>query len=336
MGNDHRFAAAARRPGRGRWRFVLAALGFSCASLLVFGCGQPEAPKLRVAINAWPAYELIYLAQEKGFFREAGADVRLVEFGSLSDARRAYETGRVDGLATTIVEVLMARDATERDLRIVRLLDFSNGADVIVAGPGIRSLADLRGKRVGVELASLGIYVLARALELEGLTLADVEPVPKDQKTMRDALFAGELDAVVTYPPESVATLQDARFRVVFSTLQIPGEVLDVLALDADVLRRRPAQVAAFLRGLDGAFTYYQQHPDDACRIMAEREGISAQEFQRLLTDGITLVAPGEQDAYLGTGGKLRGAVQGAARSLRHVKLISSRPEISECFYPYE
>lgn len=343
MGNDgyrdecsRQLDAAARKPGGGRFCPTLAVLGLSCFSLLLFGCGKPEVPTLRIAINAWPGYELIYLAQEKGFFGETGVEVRLVEFGSLSDARRAYETGKVDGLATTTIEVLMARDATPRDLRIVRVLDFSSGADVIVAGAATRSMADLRGKRIGVELASLGVYVLARALELEGMALADVEPVSKDQKTMREAFLARELDAVVAYPPESVALLRDPRFRVVFSSLQIPGEVVDVMALDGDVLRQRPAQVQAFLQGLDRAFDYMQQHPDEACRIMAEREGLSAQEFQHLLTDGMTLVAPGDQGAYLGAGGKLQSAVQGAARFLRQVKLISSRPEVTDCLHTDE
>jgi len=312
---------------------TLLRLTLVAAVLLPLGCGRPEAPKLRIALNTWPAYELIYLAQEKGYFRDAGVDVRLLEFGSLSDARRAYEMGRADALATTIVEVLMARDDAPRDLRIVHLFDFSSGADMLVAGPETASVADLRGKRVGVELASLGIFILARALELEGLTLADVHPVSGDQKALREGLLAQEFEAVVTYGPDSVAILREPGFHVMFSTRQIPGEVADVLAVDADILRQRPAQVQALQQGLDRAFAYLQQQPEDATRIMADREGLAPQEFRQLLSDGMTLVAPGEQAQYLRPGSPLQKAVQDAARALRDVHLISSRPEVLDCFH---
>lgn len=305
--------------------------GLCFLALLSLGCGEPAKRELRIAINAWPGYEVIYLAQEKGFFRDKGVSVRLVEFGSLSDARRAYETGKVDGLATTVVEVLMARDATPRDLKIIRVFDASSGADVIVARSNISSMAELRGKRVGVELASLGIYVLTRALEMEGMTLADVQVVSQDQKTMREELIAGELDAVVTYPPESITLLGDPKFRMVFSTLKIPGEVVDVLAVDGHVIHKRPADVKAFLTGLDLAFDYLQKHPDDACRIMAEREGVSASTFQILLVDGMTIAGPRDQSAYFRAGGTLRNVIKKVGESLSKVKLISSNPQVTDC-----
>jgi NitT/TauT family transport system substrate-binding protein len=342
MGNNtcvdptvHCFATSrrptAQKPMRLRLGSILALAGLCCLAPLSQGCREAAKRELRIAINSWPGYEVIYLAQEKGFFRESGVDVRLVEFGSLSDARRAYETGKVDGLATTVVEVLMARDATPRDLQIVRVFDASSGADVIVAHSKFASMSELRGKRVGVELASLGIYVLARALELERMTLADVQVVSQDQKTMREELLIGELDAVVTYPPESLAVLNDPKFRTVFSTLQIPGEVVDVLAMDGQAMRARPADVKAFLTGLDLAYDYLQKHPEDACRIMAEREGVSAQAFQKLLADGMTLTGPDDQAAFLGPQGTLRAVVKGVAESLQRVQLISSNPKVTEC-----
>lgn len=305
--------------------------GILALSVVLAGCGKPARQALRVGVNAWPGYEFVYLAQEKGFFREAGVDVRLVEFGSLSDSRRAFETDKLDGFATTIVEVLMARDAAPRDLRIVRVVDFSDGADVVIAGRDVHSVRDLRGKRVGVELASLGIFVLARALELEGLSLGDVTPVANDQRTMREQLLAGDLEATVAYPPESAMTLKDARFRVVFSSRQVPGEVVDVLAFDGEVLRLRAREVAAFLKAMDRAYEFFRQKPDEACSVMAEREGISPAEFKKQLMDGIKLVSPGEQASYFQSGGKLRPAVEAVARSLRGVKLISDRSQVTDC-----
>jgi len=140
-----------------------------------------------VGLNAWPGYEFLYLAQEEGYFRDEGLDVRVVEFCFLSDARRAYERGQIDILGTTVIEVLQIRDNRLREPQIVQVVDCSDGADVIIARPGFASGASLKGARVGVELASLGIYVLIRRLEKSGLSFADVETVFMDQLSMEEA-----------------------------------------------------------------------------------------------------------------------------------------------------
>lgn len=303
---------------------------FAVFCCVLAGCRQPEPP-LRIALNAWPGYAAIYLAQEKGFFRDAGVEVKLVEFGALADARRAFETGKVDGLATTIIEVLMARDASSRDLRIVRVVDFSNGGDMIVARKNVRSMRALRGARIGVELSSLGVYVLARALEKEGMALTDVELVSKDQRSMGEALLEGRLDAVVTYPPESESLLASPGFHAVFTSREIPGEIVDVLALSSGVLRKRPEQVAAFLGAVDRAFAYLKEVPEDALRALAPRMELSPDQLKTVLESEIALVAPLEQEAYLGEGGKLRPTIDAVAATLRQVDVLSGRPGVTDC-----
>src|ERR1035437_4801547 len=161
-----------------------------------FGCSPEKPASLRVGINSWPGYEFLYLAQEKGFYREEGLEVRLVEFNSLSDTRRAYERGQINVLTSTVIEVLQARDNSPRSPQIVRVVDYSNGADVILARPGLTNSASLRAAGGGLELASLGVYVLARGLERSGLSLADVKMVPVNQLSMEDGYRRGELDAI--------------------------------------------------------------------------------------------------------------------------------------------
>ena len=54
----------------------------------VTGCSPEPKAELRVGINAWPGYEFLYLAQEKGFYRDEGVAVRIIEFNSLRCAPR--------------------------------------------------------------------------------------------------------------------------------------------------------------------------------------------------------------------------------------------------------
>lgn len=293
------------------------------AACFLGGCAKQSGEPIRIGINAWPGYEFLYLAQEKGFYKEEGVAVRLVEFNSLSDARRAYERGQIDGLGTTVVEVLQAREYSRRSPQIVQVLDYSDGADMLLTQPGITNGAGLRGKRVGVELASLGVYVLTRALEKHGLKLADIEPVSIDQMTMENQFHSGKLDAVVTYPPTTLKLLRADKAHRFFTTAEIPGEVVDVLAFEAALCRERADDISKVLRAFRKALNYEKKNPDDAHAIMARREGITPAEFREALTDGVKLLRPEDQMDYLKSGGKLTKVIDATDRALREAHQIN-------------
>jgi NitT/TauT family transport system substrate-binding protein len=283
----------------------------------------PVLPPLRIGINAWPGYEFLYLAQEKGFYRDAGVDVRLVEFNSLADARRAYERGQIDGLGATVIEVLQAREQPGRDLQVVAVVDYSDGADVVLARPEFTAPATLRGARIGVELGSLGVYVLVRALEHQQLSLADVKMVSLDQSAMEHAFAVGELDAVVTYPPVSLSLLKDGKAKPIFTSAQIPGEVVDVIAIDETVAQIRTDQVTRLLGAFQRAVAYTATNTTEAHRIMAAREGLSPADFAAALSDGIRLVEVARQAEFLRPGGTLTAVVDRVDQIMRASKQIS-------------
>lgn len=134
------------------------------ATLLLLGaCSEPKPP-LRIAINPWPGYEFLYLAEQQQLFKAQGVEVQILQFDSLNDARRAYERGQADGFGGTLVEVLMAREQSPRHPQVVHVSDYSNGGDLLIARPGIDSVQQLVGRRVAVEPGTLNTLVLSRAL----------------------------------------------------------------------------------------------------------------------------------------------------------------------------
>jgi len=314
-----------------RWPLLAFMVLVVVAGLLMLFMRAPQEP-LRIGLNAWPGYEFLYLAQQKGFYREGGVEVRLVEFNSLSDARRAYERGQLDGLGTTVVEVLQARSQPGRNLQVVDVIDYSDGADVILAKPTRTGKDSLRGARVGVELGSLGIYVLARALEEQGLTLKDITPIALDQLSMQEAFGKGELDAMVTYPPVSIAMMKDGKAAVLYSTAKIPGEVVDVIAMDEKMVREQTVAVSKLLQAFRRAMDFHASNPAEANKIMAEREGITPEEFAIALSDGVRLVPASEQALYLGQSGKLSVVVDRTDRILRASGQLSGEDQRAGAF----
>jgi NitT/TauT family transport system substrate-binding protein len=275
---------------------------------------------LRIGLNAWPGYEFLYLAQERGFYQDAGVLVQLVEFSSLSDARRAYERGQIDGLGTTVIEVLQAHQVTNRTLQVVDVVDYSDGADEVLVRQGRK---DLRGARIGVELGSLGIYVLVRALESQGLTLSDTTVLNLDQLSMQEAFHAGEIDALVTYPPMSLSIKNTKKTTSLYSSANIPGEVVDVIAIDAAVVAERTEDVRRLLSAFHRAKVFAEREPAIALPIMAAREGITPAEFAATLQDGIKLVSAREQADFLRPGGKIAKVMDTADRIMRSAGQLS-------------
>lgn len=269
--------------------------------LALFACSPAEktSAPVRLGINVWPGYEYLFLAREKGFFADEGLNLKLVETGSLYDLRRAFERGKVDGMAASVIEVVQAAANSGRIAKIFMVPDFSNGADVIVARTPIQSVAELKGKRIGMELASLGQFMVARALQMNDLSLDDITVVPMSQEGMVRAVQDNQVDAVMAYPPVSVELLRRADMGVIFSSGDIPGEVMDVVALTPEILRQQPEVPQKILRVWQRALDFAAANPEEAHSIAANREGISAKEFAAAL-EGIKLLSIAEQRELLG------------------------------------
>lgn len=298
--------------------------------LMLSGCNPRDNAEIRIGVVPWPGYEYLYLAQEKGYFQALGVNVKLVELLALADSRRAFERGQINGIACTLIEVLQIHDNSSRRPKIVSALDTSEGADVILAQPAIRSLNDLKGKRVGVELGTLGVYLLARALESVGLHLSDVTLVSSNQVSMEEMFKKGEIDAIVSYPPTSIHLQAAQQARQLFSSADIPGEIIDVLAFDANYLAAHRVAVTAILQAHQQALDFAHAHPDDANALMGKHQNISAADFKAGLDAGVHMLGLQQQAAYLKPSGKLEDILQFTGRMLRETAQLKSDPRAEE------
>lgn len=254
---------------------------------------------IRIALNPWPGYEYLYLAQEVGIFDEVGLNIEMVEVNSLSDAKRALMLGQVDGIASTLIEVVQVAATQKQALNVVLLTDYSNGGDVIIAKKSIKSLADLRGKNIGVETQALGVYMASRALQLAGLGLNDASLIHTEQYQGAEQLKAGAIDAFVSYPPYSFDALKLDDTYKLFNSSEIPGEILDLVVMKSDVLQQRPDFVKKLHLAWQKSLDYATNYREKAYKIMADREGISSEEFSDVMSD-LKMIRGDEQTQYLG------------------------------------
>lgn len=311
-------------------RLYFASLAVIIAALLS-SCTKPKQP-VAIGINAWPGYEYIYLAKVKGFYEQQGVSVKIVEYNSLADARQAYERGHLDGLACTIVEHCQILDNSTRNPRISLINDYSNGGDVLLAHKSIATIEDLRGKRIGLEIGSLGIYLLARVLEEAGLNLADVDPVSTDQLSLLDLFNHGKIDAAITYPPHSVSILKAGSAHEIFSSADIPNEIIDILVFDKTFLKSREEDARAVIEGIYSALDWTNQNKDAAYGIMADREGISKTEFAAITETDIHVVSREEQSQFFNKESPLNTQLAKCDAILRSLHQLTNPPRYQDTY----
>ena len=129
-----------------------------------------------------------------------------------------------------------------------------------------------------MESGALGAFVLSRALALNGMQASDVNVVHLESNEQLSAFEKGEVDGAVTFDPYRAQFLQ-AGAKTLFDSTQIPGEIVDLIAVRASVLEKRPKAVQALLTGWFGAIDYMARDPKDAARRMGIRQQTSGEQF---------------------------------------------------------
>ncbi len=261
---------ATRLRGKLQW-----ALGCVAVVLCLAGCGREPESALRIGTNVWIGSEPLYLARELG--RLDPEVVQLVEYPSASEVLRAFRNQAIDGMVISLDELFsLAVDGLEP--RIILVVDVSHGADAVVGRSGMRSMKDLQGKPVAVESGALGAFVLSRALALNGMQAGDVNVVHLESNEQPSAFEKGQVDGAVTFDPYRAQLLQ-AGATTLFDSTQIPGEIVDLIAVRASVLDKQPKAIQALLTGWFNAIDYLKREPQDAARRMGIRQQTSGEQF---------------------------------------------------------
>ena len=239
--------------------------------LLLASCSNNQ--KLSVASHVWPGYEFMFLARNLGLIDSNL--ISLHETQSASETLQLLKEGKVDGGALTFDEVIRARN-DGIDLVVVLVFNISAGADVILAKTSISELSDLKGKRVGVEVGSVGSIMLDQLLKKANLTTQDIEVIEATNDEYLDIWQKDQVDAVITYEPISGKILKLGGHQI-FSSQEAPNLIVDVLAIKADALKNRES-IEHLINAHFQAKQHFSTHHQDALYRLAPRLGVTADE----------------------------------------------------------
>lgn len=269
-------------------------------SLSFVGCGGGSATTdeakgpLRIAFSDWPGWVAWEVAIQKGFFEKVGVDVKF-EWLEYVPSMDAFAAGKVDACAMTNGDTLVTGASGAKGVMIL-INDYSDGNDIVVAKPGIKSVKDLKGKKVGVEVGFVGHLLLLKALEANGLTEDDVELVNVATDKTPETLASGDVDAIVAWQPNSGQALKAVPgSTAVYTSSDVKGLIYDVLAVTPQSLDERRDDWKKVIDAWYMAVDYIKDPAtrDDAIKIMASRVDLPADEYAKFV-DGTYILSKEE------------------------------------------
>jgi len=259
----------------------------------------PKGPPLKIAYSDWPGWVAWDIAVRKDWFKAAGVEVELVWFEYVP-SMEAFTAGKVDAVCMTNGDALVT-GSSGAPSRAILINDYSNGNDMVVAKPGIKSVAELKGKKVGVEVGFVSHLLLMNALKSAGLTQKDITivNVPTDQTPQ--TLKSGKVDAIVAWQPNSGQALKELPGSTpIFTSANVPGVIYDVLAVNPKSLAERREDwlkvASVWMKIAD--FVKDTKNQDEAAKIMSARVSLTPDEYKKLMGGTFFLDLKGNVKAF--------------------------------------
>ena len=309
------------------WKVLVGILVLALAAGCAAAPAKTETVKVRIGTQPWIGYGPWWIAQKKGLFEKYGLDVELVDFAEDKEVNAAFASGDMNA-ANIATHTAIKLYSTGLDLKLVLLEDVSTSADAILADKSITSIADLKGKSVAYEEGTTSDLLLNYALQQNGMTLADIKPVPMPASDAGTALLTGNVPVAVTYEPYiTEVTKQSDKIAILYKAGERPGLISDVLVVNSKWAEKNPETVSKLLKVWDEALAYYKENPTDAKAIIAEAVGSSSDDLETAF-EGVKFYSAAENKTALS--GDFSSTIQDVATVSKSIGLFDTIPDLKK------
>ncbi|HVM33477.1 MAG TPA: aliphatic sulfonate ABC transporter substrate-binding protein [bacterium] len=253
--------------------FLAGLLAASLAQAQSPSGGMPAAAPVTVRIGYQPTSSAILLGKDKGFYEKAFAPLNaVVEYDLFLSGPLIIEATagkRLDLMCVGNLPPLIGY-SNGVDVKVIAKAAFNPATNAVLVKPQspIESVADLKGKRVAVQVGSSVHYFLEQVLKGSGLGLKDVELVNLPGPDQGPALQSGSVDAIVLWMPYRTQLEQAGKARVLVDSSNVPGN-LSLYMTRGAFGQAHPQLVEAFLAATKKSNDYLRRHPREALRLLA-------------------------------------------------------------------
>jgi NitT/TauT family transport system substrate-binding protein len=242
---------------------VLVYLLIVISAMSMIGCGkqQPAAvPAKTITIGIMPDVESIpfLLADKNGYFAKEGVQVKIVPFKSAKDRDSALQSGQLDGMVSDILAVVFASEGGIN----LKICAKTEGNIQLLGGKdsGIKSIADLKGKNIGLSTNTIMEYSTDRMLEAGNINSADVKKVAIPQiPTRLEMLQGGKVDAAIMVEPYAGLGIKNGA-TVLNSTDNMKNKP-GAITFTAQSLKDNPNEIKAVFKAYNDSVEYMKTEP---------------------------------------------------------------------------
>ncbi len=217
------------------------------------------------------ATALIYIAQDQHFFADNGLGVNITDYPTGIASTDALLRGDMD--IAWVAEFPMVRRAFSKDeVSIIAVVDRFNEQHIFGrVDRGIETVADLKGKKLGIPRNTIAEFYLGRFLELHGMTIQDITLVDVGANESVDAIASGRVDGVITWEPYTSQIRAEMADEIVALPIQSNQPGYGTIVCRNDWIRDHPEIVNRFLKSLAQAEVYLISNPDAAKAILQKQ-----------------------------------------------------------------
>ena len=281
-------------------RFAILASLIVVALLSISACQKSaDTRTYRIALGPWVGFGPLYLARDKGFFKEQGVDVDLIVLTGVAERNSALKSGKLDALAAP-VDYFALSAGNGVVATIVMAIDESVGGDGIVARKSIKSFQDLREKKVAAQKGLPSDFFLRALLQQNGMDAADIDYIDMETAQAGAAFLAGDLDAAVVWEPWLTRAKEQGNGHILASTRDYRNLIVDCLAFNPALVRTKPDDVQRIVNAILKAIDYAKAHPVEASEIMAKYFEVDPQKYRAIL-EGVEFADLKRNREYFGT-----------------------------------
>jgi NitT/TauT family transport system substrate-binding protein len=254
---------------------LLAATIGSLSACTLLGTEEPIKPPLRIEFAQWWGDYTLLVAQEKGMFKKYGVEVEPVYYDIFSKTYPDLASGQIDGALIAIGDTININ--RNSPMRVLAVYD-NGGNDAVMVGPEIRSIEDLRGKTIGLQIGSQYELTVVKMLQSVKMSISDVNMVAIYPEDALAALESGQVEAASTWEPYSSEAIAKG-YKIIYPQKQL-YLFPDLIVMSKSIVDERPEEVQAFMKAWFEAVEYRLKNPEETRAIAAKYLGISVEEIQ--------------------------------------------------------
>jgi len=258
--------------------------------------------KVVIGVSKWVGYAPLYLAQEKGLFKEKGLDVEVKVIEALPERRAAFAAGRIQLIGTTADAHVIAA-AQGIPLRQVLALSECREGGGIVAKQSVKGVKDLKGKVLAGHKGGTTLFWVSFVLADNGMTLSDVDWMDLEGSDAVSAFVAGKADALATWQPYLSKAMDQGKGHLLLDMGKTPGAVVDTLASSPQFIKSHGEGLKKIVKAWYDALDFYKGHPDEAQAVMARFTEDKPESLAQYLKE-VRFYGPQENKSFFGSGEK--------------------------------